>query len=323
MRRVRKLAALALLGLALNPAAAADSARITVEDLRRASAQLSTDPADAESRLQALLMALAAQRPDAALRREVETLATQAPRSFRRAEDHPRNAAIPVANVGAAARAVLAQWARAEQARAWIAAWRLDRRLALPQDPRLARLAVDALDPAERWGLLEAGDALPVEIAAAAARGLPHAPTTRRVLRTGRGPASLEHVAELSRLWPAASALAMLDQALSNPDLALAAARQLAQLASTQAQAREQLLARLSDPASGAAAAQALSTLADAETAARLESALQGPDDLRLRRALLALQLSDRPASRAALAAFAADPARPADLRREVAGWLP
>lgn len=114
-----------------------------------------------------------------------------------------------------------------------------------------------------------------------------------------------------------ADAIAVLEQATTQPALASAALMELGALAPRENAARELLFARLGDRRDGASAAAALAAAHDPTlTAALAVHARTAPDLLNARRAALALHLDGSAAAQRALEGLRDDPRVGADARR-------
>lgn len=183
-------------------------------------------------------------------------------------------------------------------------------------DAQLARLR------GEIHSALHAG--WPVErIALAAAVRLGDRDLAATLLQHGRAGQIARMLPELAKAFPSTDAAVLLTGATRRDAIASAAIARLGALAPHEPQARNWLVAHLGHRAHGAAAAHALALSADADTVAQLGRRLrEDPVPLAQSRAALSLHLSGRPDAHSLLADFAADPAAPARLQRQIGEWL-
>lgn len=136
-------------------------------------------------------------------------------------------------------------------------------------------------------------------------------------------PATARRLLESLEVFGDAAALELIETAATRPALASVAVFQAGRLAGHSADARRWLGERLDDDALGASAAAALARLDDPALEIRIIGELEGrPAGASLRHRLLYLYLRGTPSARSALADFAADPAAPESLRREVGQWF-
>jgi hypothetical protein len=309
-----------------------------VDELRRVLADPALEPVGREWLLESGLHALRALPATPATRALASELATRAPRVFIRVEPEHGRQAVPLYDVGAAARYALRDWERAE---ARVAA---TRSLSLGSNDALMSWQREAARSAVRDGIADA-------FAAAGAGTLERQrPAIAAAIRSGRDVDAVALVlarrlrdAELFSLIigyaEPASALAALQWALRDLDpgasvdvLSVAADRQpiasaallaAGRLASAEPAARELLFRRLADPVSGESAAAALARLDDPGIAAQLAMRLQTTkDEPTRRRVALALKLNGGAKARDALAELIETRQGSPELRREVAAWL-
>ena len=307
--------------------------------LGRHLALVKTDPDLAEPARERLLrrslLGLAELKPDAATRREVEALRHYpgATRVWR--EEHGHAEPMILYDVGAAARFALQRWTESdarEQAAGALAA-----RKPVPLE------AYARGDPPSRQGIAEAfarADRAALEgqrddLLAALAEGMDVGALAVEAAATLGDPALYEAVfvhggdhdavMAVQRLAgsPAGPApVPLLLAATARPACASAALLALGRRASSDPAAAGALFAQLGGE-SGASAAAALARAEDPAIVARLAALLASTSDERTRRhALLGLRLSPGQAAAGHLRDFAADPATPPALRREVPAWL-
>lgn len=155
-----------------------------------------------------------------------------------------------------------------------------------------------------------------------AALRLADGPMARALLDGDATPPVLRLVNAIPEAFPPDEALALLTDAAGHPALASAAVMGLGRLAPHAPAARDWLERQLDDARHGPSAAAALARLGEPSVVDKAARSLAAPKtQAGLRNRLLLLHLSDTPAARRALSAFAEDPAMPAGLRREVRQW--
>lgn len=260
------------------------------------------------------------------------------PRSFVSLPDAGRDVPVPVANVGADARWMLARWAGLDRRDATLAA--LSRgdpselqalaqnagSLAQIQAQRGILEAVHTVDPALLAGVrdtlvaLVGTSAAATEAASIAAIRLTDRDLAALTISQGQPSALVHRIPELAAAFDATTASALMTDALARPVLAGPAMEQLAALSVEGSTGIQPLLDALGDPVTGGNAAAALASMGDDRIVSRLEALLDG-DDLVMRRSLLVLGLMGTPAADAALDRFLQREDVPAELAREVSAW--
>ncbi|TJY64769.1 hypothetical protein E4T66_00555 [Sinimarinibacterium sp. CAU 1509] len=283
-----------------------------------------SDPLPAEAELQQTLLRLReAIAPQAATRMQVEALTDYSPQTYTDALDDERargGLTVPAFEIAATARGTLRRWDKAAHRAALVSALR-----------RGDLEALRAIDDAAAWReqiavasdaellLLRSADSADPGVRSALALRLGDTSLARDVLRAPATPAGLTLLAALPEAFESTVALTL----LNDPDLD-SGYRSAARLAMSRlvwsAETQQALLAGLGD-ADGASSAQALAR--DPRNLPALRRIIaDAPDDLSLRRALLALHWMEDAGASATLAAFSHDPAQPASLRAEVSQWL-
>jgi len=143
------------------------------------------------------------------------------------------------------------------------------------------------------------------------------------VILEADGATALRVLRELPSRFDAAGTLRLMETAASRRELASSAVLGIGAMASASPAAREWLLEEVDDPVLGESAAVALSRLGEPAVVTWATNGLVPGTPLPgLRHRLLLLQLDGGAEAVEALARFAADPAMPASLRREVGQWL-
>lgn len=146
---------------------------------------------------------------------------------------------------------------------------------------------------------------------------------TRAVILQADAGTALRVVRQAPSRFDGSGTLRLMDAAASRRQLASSAVLGIGAMAAESAAARQWLLERLDDPVLGESVAVALSRLGEPTIVAWVADGLvPGTPLAGLRHRLLFLQLDGGARARQALAGFAADPAMPASLRREVREWL-
>ena len=281
------------------------------------------------------VMGMAALKPDDSARRAIGELTRYPSETLVWRQEHGHREARRAYDVAAAARFTERRWSET-------AARDKALRLLAAGDPA-ALTGYPAAPPSDRRGITEAfaeadlrhlagqrdtlasqlEDGKPVgELALITATRLKDPTLMRELLRKADGAIAVAAVGALNvdDRFPQAEDL-LLD-ALERPATASAAMLALGRRAPQDARIEQKLLDRFGSE-DGASAAAALARQADERLLDRIDRILTTADDERRQRhALLALRLSDSERAARHLRAYAADPATPDALRREVPIWL-
>ena len=296
----------------------------------------SLTPAARERLLREAALGLAELPESPAAAALLDELAGLSPEVWVWLEDAGHRAAVPLYDVGAAARYSKGRWmerrATGEATEALAAGNMdvLDRYARAGRDSSLRRgieAAFASADPASLAGVrgtlkqrLEAGQ--PVgEIARIAAAALADPDLYSAVLLHADRAVALRALTRIDAELAGDTAVTLRRRATDRDEIASAALLGLARDADTRPDVRDYLFDQLGDDRVGASAAAALARVDDPGIVPRLSALVTDGDDVARRQALLALRLSTLPAARAELARVAADRTLPEAIRREAGPW--
>lgn len=308
------------------------------DELRHVLADPALEPVGREWLLESGLHALRNLPATPGARALATELATRPPRIFMRVEPEHGRHAVPLYDVGAAARYALRDWTRADVraaaarslllgSRDALATWRReDGRSAIRDGVADAFLGADARALQQQRPAIVAAMQSGRDVdtlALALARRLHDAELYSLIIGHAEPATAPAAVQSAVRDLDAGSAIDVLTEAADREPIASAALLAAGRLASAEPAARDLLFGRLADPVSGESAAAALARLDDPGVAAELATRLQGTkDEPTQRRIALALKLNGSPPARDALARLVESKQASPQLRKEVAAWL-
>ena len=276
-------------------------------------------PLTSESLLYEWLNSLRALTPPDSTRELVHSLTTYESLALAPSPEpeHRDRGLVAAFDVAGAARGTLRAWElRDNTARATAALATGRARDLLLEDAEAWTAALEGAAPGQLENLRQQ-PLLPTQAAAVLARRLKDANLYRVLFARPADAFVLRAVAEVPATLPSTDAVSVLEAARANPALASAAIIALGRLPAAQAA----LLECLSEGGQGGSCAGALAQ--DPANEPALARIIGGDaDDLKTRRALLALLWMPGDAARAALHEYVADARTPAQLRVEVAQWL-
>jgi hypothetical protein len=281
------------------------------------------------------LKAAALLRPDDQLRELVDGLANYQSETLIWTDDHGHREYRPLFDIAVTAKYVGRVWIENESGDEAARAIGDGQLTIISNYPALStdqrRGVMEAFQNAPRAELLPYRSALvdalaqgkPLEdIAAIVARKTTDAELLSRVLVSAPAELALRSLQAIEEPQWSGQRLPLLSVAAKRPETQSAAMLAIGRLAATNPSATEILLAALGTPA-GASAAAALAQSAQPNVIYRLNAILQrNPDEQTRRHALLGLRITDSPAARDALSAFARQPSAPAELVAEIPARL-